>query len=66
MTSTHSNQPDENDVLLCSFCKKRLVERVAEYFPWTQEHWACPLCHSTYDITIYPSESETNQIDYET
>jgi hypothetical protein len=40
--------------MLCDFCRKGDVHLVGAVEPHSTEHWACPLCDSTYPIEIYP------------
>ena len=44
---------------ICAFCKNKEVVIVPEYFPWSDKHWACPLCDSTYDISEYPKNNKS-------
>ena len=53
MTSTHNGEPDRSD-MLCTHCKEDIVELVQEYFPWSERHWSCPKCFSTYTLWVYP------------
>jgi len=48
---------------LCTHCSGHEVERVSEYFPWSEAHWACPNCHSTYAIWIYPKLNFFNRLE---
>lgn len=38
----------------CRFCETTEVHLVTGYEPYTVDHWGCPLCDSTYDISEYP------------
>ena len=40
--------------LECRFCHKGIVEKSSANEPWSDEHWACPECDSTYNISEYP------------
>ena len=53
----------------CGYCKKADLEKVAANEPWSTEHYACPLCFSTYsttysgDLHTFVSKDLKNEID---
>ena len=46
----------EKTDLLCRHCLEKNVERVKGRLPFTEDHWQCTGCDSTYVIYDYPKE----------
>jgi hypothetical protein len=45
-----------NHSFLCGFCQEADVGKVKADEPYSNEHWACPACDSTYFMEHYPRE----------
>ena len=54
---TRLGGPPPASPMLCKHCGQGDVQYVSSDEPWCEEHLACPLCNSTYNLNDYPKEN---------